>query len=172
VQENLAVAYKNKTYIAFDGDKDIHYYRLMTAWSANPRFDFEFHDAHDLNTARDSSQEESIKKQLRERFANSKVFIVLIGESTRNLTKFVKWEIEVAVRLDLPIIAINLNDSRGQDSRCPASLKDALAIYVPFNEKIITYALNNWPTWDPKHRTAGKTGPFHYEDATYKSFGL
>ena len=63
------MAYRNKTYIAFDGDKDMSYYRLMTAWSANERFDFEFHNAHDLNTARDTSQEESIKRQLRERFA-------------------------------------------------------------------------------------------------------
>lgn len=166
------MAYKNKTYIAFDGDKDMQYYRLMTAWSANPRFDFEFHNAHDLNTARDSSQEESIKRQLRERFANSKVFIVLIGESTRHLTKFVQWEIEAAVRLNLPIVAINLNGSRAKDDRCPPSLKEALAIYVPFNEKIITYALDNWPTWDSKHRAAGKTGPFYYEEATYKSLGL
>src|SRR5690606_6853185 len=50
------MAYRNKTYIAFDGDSDIRYYRLMKAWSANEHFDFEFHDAHDLNTARDSSQ--------------------------------------------------------------------------------------------------------------------
>ena len=66
------MAYKNKTYIAFDGDNDMRYYRLMTAWSANEGFDFEFHNAHDLNTSRDSSQEESIKTQLRARFANSK----------------------------------------------------------------------------------------------------
>ena len=105
------MAYRNKTYIAFDGDEDIRYYRLMTAWAAHPGFDFDIYDAHDLNTARDSSQEESIKRQLRERFANSKAFVLLIGEKTKNLTKFVKWEIETAVRLELPIIAVNLNCS-------------------------------------------------------------
>ena len=26
------MAYRNKTYIAFDGDNDMHYYRLMTAF--------------------------------------------------------------------------------------------------------------------------------------------
>ena len=26
------MAYRNKTYVAFDGDKDIRYYRLMKAW--------------------------------------------------------------------------------------------------------------------------------------------
>lgn len=61
------MAYRNKTYIAFDGDNDMHYYRLMTAWSAHEGFNFDIYNAHDLNTARDSSQEECIKRQLRER---------------------------------------------------------------------------------------------------------
>src|SRR5574337_1273317 len=74
------MAYRNKTYVAFDGDKDIRYYLLMKAWKQSDKTDFNFYDAHDLNTARDSSQEESIKRQLRERMANSKVFVLLIGE--------------------------------------------------------------------------------------------
>ena len=111
------MAYRNKTYIAFDGDNDMRYYRLMTAWKAHDGFSLNFHNAHDLNTARDSSQEESIKRQLRERFANSKLLVVLIGESTRYLTKFVKWELEVALRLGLPVIGVNLNGSRQMDDR-------------------------------------------------------
>jgi hypothetical protein len=166
------MAYRNKTYIAFDGDEDMHYYRLMTAWSRNDDFEFEFSDAHDLNTARDSSQEESIKKQLRERFANSNLFIVLIGAKTRHLTKFVQWEIETAIRLKLPIIGINLNGSRKIDDRCPSSLKDALAVYVPFAEKIIVYAMKNWPANDARFRQEGKTGPFIYVDNTYNEIGL
>ncbi len=86
------MAYRNKTYICFDGDKDMAYYRLMTAWNANDGFSLNFANAHDLNSARDTSNEESIKRQLRERFSNSKLFIVLIGESTKFLTKFVKWK--------------------------------------------------------------------------------
>ncbi|RWE29167.1 MAG: molecular chaperone Tir [Mesorhizobium sp.] len=166
------MAYRNKTYIAFDGDSDMRYYRLMTAWSAHEGFNFSIYDAHDLNTARDSSQEESIKRQLRERFANSKLFMVLIGEKIRYLTKFVKWEIETAIRLDLPIIGINLNGSRTQDDRCPSSMRDTLAVYVPFNEKIITFAMNDWPSSHAANRRAGKTGWFYYYDHVYKSLGL
>lgn len=166
------MAYKNKTYIAFDGDNDMHYYRLMTAWSAHEGFNFDIYNAHDLNTARDSSQEESIKRQLRERFANSKMFLVLIGESTRYLTKFVRWEIETAIRLNLPIIGININGSRSQDDRCPPAMRDTLAVYVPFNEKIITFAMGAWPEWHSKHRAAGKTGPFYYQSDIYNSLGL
>jgi hypothetical protein len=137
------VAYRNKTYICFDGDNDIHYYRLMTAWHANERFSFEFQNAHDLNSARDSSQEESIKRQLRERFANSKELVVLIGDKTRYLTKFVKWEMEVALRLGLPIVGVNLNGSRERDALCPPTIRDELSVYVPFGPKIVEYALAN-----------------------------
>src|SRR5690242_4947198 len=139
------MAYRNKTYIAFDGDNDMHYYRLMTAWAENEKFETDFLNAHDLNVASDSSQEESIKRQLRERFANSKMLIVLIGQNTWRLTKFVKWEMETAIRMDLPIIGVNLNGSRRRDDLCPAAIKDALAVYVPFGDKIVSYAIGDWP---------------------------
>jgi hypothetical protein len=45
------MTYRNKVYIAFDGDNDMHYYNLLEAWNANPNFDFRFANAHDLNTA-------------------------------------------------------------------------------------------------------------------------
>lgn len=166
------MAYRSKTYIAFDGDNDMHYYRLMTAWAAHDKFEMNFVNAHDLNTARDTSEEESIKRQLRERFANSKLFIVLIGGNTWRLTKFVKWEMETALRLELPIIGVNLNGSKRQDSLCPAAIKEALAVFVPFKEKIVTYAMNNWPDSHAAHKRAGDTGWFYYKDEVYSSLGL
>lgn len=150
----------------------MRYYRLMTAWAANENFTFNFYNAHGLNTARDSSQEESIKRQLRERFANSKLFIVLIGEKTRFLTKFVKWEMEVALRLDLPIVGVNLNGSRMRDDRCPPTIKNDLAIYTPFNQKIIEYAMADWPGSHKNFRSRKESGPFYYTNETYSSLGL
>lgn len=166
------MTYRNKTYIAFDGDNDMHYYRLMTAWKANDGFSLNFHNAHDLNTARDSSQEESIKRQLRERFANSKLLVVLIGANTRYLTKFVKWELEVAVRLGLPIIGVNLNGSRLMDDRCPPTIRDQLVVYTSFNHNIIEYAMNNWPTNFQNLRHSNVTGPHFYNDDVYRRLGL
>jgi hypothetical protein len=55
------MAYRNKTYVCFDGDTDMQYYRLMTAWTASDHSSFNFKNDHDLNTARDTSQEESIR---------------------------------------------------------------------------------------------------------------
>jgi hypothetical protein len=166
------MTYRNKTYIAFDGDNDMHYYRLMTAWKANDGFSLNFHNAHDLNTARDSSQEESIKRQLRERFANSKLLVVLIGANTKYLTKFVKWEMEVALRLGLPIMGVNLNGSRQMDERCPSTIRDQLVVYTSFNHKIIEYAMDRWPADFHSLRRASTTGHHYYNDDVYRRLGL
>jgi hypothetical protein len=167
------VGYANKTFVSFDGDTDMHYYRLMTAWKQHDHMSFNFYNAHDLNTARDSSTEESIKAQLAERLRNSKVFVLLIGESTRYLHKFVKWEIEQAIKRQMPIIAINLNGNRSIDrERCPSILAPALAIYVSFNAAVMEHALENWPASEAARRAKGETGPFYYGEDIYKRLGL
>lgn len=165
--------YRNKTFVSFDGDSDIHYYRLMQAWKQRDGIEFNFYNAHDLNTARDSSQEDSIKAQLSERMRNTKVFVLLIGERTRYLQKFVRWEIDQAINRDLPIIAVNLNGQRFMDeSRCPPILRGELAIHVSFNAVIMQYALDYWPDAHVRHRRAGETGPYYYKESVYTGLGL
>ena len=87
------MAYRNKVYVSFDADSDINYYRLMRAWTQNDNTNFNFYDAHDVNNNYDKS-EASIKASLEERFRNSKEFVLLVGEHTRFLYKYVRWEIE------------------------------------------------------------------------------
>ncbi len=140
------MSYKNKTYVIFDADTDIRIYRLMTAWKANDNIDFNFHDAHDLNNLMSAASEEQIKRKLRERLNNTKQAIVLVGENTKNLFKFVRWEIEVAISMDIPIIAVNLCKSNSTTSKTPAILKDnAYFVSVPFEQQKIKYALDNFP---------------------------
>jgi len=165
--------YRNKTFVSFDGDSDMNYYRLMQAWKQNDGIDFNFYNAHDLSSARDSSQEESIKAQLAERMRNSKIFILLVGERTRYLTKFVKWEIEQAISRDLPFIVVNLNGTRSRDDeRCPPAAKGALAIHISFNAAIMQHALDNWPSSHEKFKNQGKSGPYYYNEEVYKGRGL
>lgn len=161
------MAYRNKTYVCFDADNDIHYYRLMTAWKENDRIAFDFHNAHEINNLRDGSSEEQIKRKLRERLKNTKVLVVLIGEKTKNLYKYVRWEIEWAVENDIPIVAVNLNKKKRKDDLCPPILKDKLAIFVPFGQKEINYALNHWPASHKRHRKNNETGSYYYGKEVY-----
>ncbi len=165
--------YTNKTYVAFDADNDIRYYRLMQAWKMSDNTSFNFYDAHDLNNLMSYSSEETIKAKLAERLRNTKVFILLVGDSTKNLYKFVRWEIEQAISRKIPIIVVNLNNKKSMDSdRCPAILRDELAIHVSFKQKIIEHAINNWQSSDIEYKNSGKTGAYYYKDSVYQQLGL
>lgn len=172
-KSNKIMSYKNKTFVSFDGDTDIMYYRLMTAWKQNDNTPFNFYNAHDLNSARDTSTEDSIKSQIQERLRNTKIFVLLIGERTQYLYKFVRWEIEQAIKRKLPIIAVNLNGKRSIDEeKCPPLLKDKLAVHVSFNPAIIQYALENWPSSDILYKQQGQSGPYYYSSFVYTGLSL
>ena len=166
------MAYANKTYVCFDADNDMRWYNLMKAWKEHEHIAFDFHNAHEINNLRDGSSEATIKAKLRERLKNTKVLVVLIGEKTANLYKYVRWEIEYALENDIPIIGVNLNMNKYQDDLCPPILKPDLAIYISFGQKIMNHALNHWPASHVAHKRDGKTGPFYYLDSVYKSLGL
>jgi len=167
------VAYRNKTYVAFDGDTDMQYYRTLQMWKERNDIDFDYYDAHDLNSSRDSSLTESIKSQLRVRFDNSKLFMILVGEKTKWNRKFIPWEIEQALNRGLPIIVVNINGLRNaDDSLCPTSLRSALAIHIPFKAKIMQHALENWPSLHASYKSKGESGAYYYKDEVYKNLGL
>src|ERR1700682_1254523 len=105
------------TYVIFDGDKDRYASAFMRGWKVNDRVEFDFRDAHDIGNMTGRAQDEAyVKSELRKRMQASKQVVVLVGESTKNLRKFVGWEIDLAVELGLPIIVVNLNGQRQMDS--------------------------------------------------------
>ena len=165
--------YRNKTYVCFDADNDIHYYRLMLAWKQNDNTNFNFYNAHDLNRLLPTSSEETIKRKLRARLLNTKVFIVLVGESTQYLYKFVRWEMEQALGLDLPTIAVNLNGKRERDDdRCPPIIRDELVVHVSFHARIVQHALEEWkPDYD-NLKQQGISGWRRYPAELYLQLGL
>jgi hypothetical protein len=148
------MAYRNKTYIAFDGDNDMTYFNTLKMWSENKSIDFDFFNAHEICSARDSSLTESIKSSLRIRLQNSKVFILLIGDKTKYLHKFVEWEIKEAIKMNIPIIGVNINKSNEQDEFCPVILRNELAVFVPFQLTEIRHAMYNWPEYLKNNPTA------------------
>lgn len=85
------MAYKNKTYLCFDGDTDIHYFYLMKAWKHNQNDffkDFNFFDAHEINYSRDSSKEESIKAVAR--LTNHGLSPPVVGNLTNPLNNYTR----------------------------------------------------------------------------------
>ena len=167
-----AVSYKNKTYVIFDGDNDMWAYAYMKGWKTNENMDFDFYDAHDVRPLTDRASEETVRSVLRQRLANAKQVVVLVGENTKNLYRFVRWEIEIAQKKDLPVIVVNLNGLRQMDpDRCPAILRGWLAAHVSFRAKIIQHALDHFPD-EYRDIQASASGPRYYNDQIYKNLGL
>ena len=167
------MAYRNKTFVSFDADTDIHWYRLMRAWTTNDHIQFNFHDAHDLNNLRVGSTELTIKRKLRDRLLNTKAFISLVGEQTRYLYKFVRWEAETALNLEIPIIAVNLNGYRHIDKeRCLPILRKELVLHVSYQAAIVQKAIDEWPAQSKAAAKGGQSGPYYYDTQTYRSLGL
>ncbi|SDF84700.1 TIR domain-containing protein [Sporomusa acidovorans] len=159
------MTYRNKTYVCFDADNDMESYEEMLKWKDDDRNDFNFYNAHDLNNLRDGSLEDTIKRKLRERLNNTKVMVVLVGEKTKNLHKFVRWEQEVALEKEIPIIAANLNEkNRCDNDLCPPIIRDELVVHVPFDLKPIQTALDNWPDEYLKLKKDGISGPRYYSN--------
>lgn len=172
------MAYRNKTFVSF-ASEDIHYYRLMTAWKENENIDFDFYDAHDLNTALDTSAPDTIRRRIRERISNTKQVVLLVGDETRkkasDSNKFLYYECGVFLGLDLPIVLANVNGSRVvQESRIPQVLLRAYTISVSFQPKIIQYGLDNFPSAFAENLKAAtpKVGPYQYKSSVYDQLGL
>lgn len=153
---------RNKTYVCFDADTDMWAYKFMKGWHALDNIDFDFDNAHDLNNLRDGSSEETIKGKLRERLKSTKIMLVLVGENTKNLHKFVRWEQEVALSMGIPIAAVYLNKSEARDnSVCPPIIRDELVLHIPYKLATCRWAIDNWPAQHEKYKKEGKKDAYH-----------
>lgn len=161
------------TYVIFDGDKDKYAYAFLKGWKVNDRVEFDFRDAHDIGSMTGRAQDEAyVKSELRKRMEVSKQVLVLVGESTKNLRKFVGWEIDLAVSLGLPIIVVNLNEKREMDAdRCPVPLRTGYVVHVAYKRAIIKHGLDNFPG-EFAQRDRKLTGARIYGDEVYRKLGL
>lgn len=151
-----------RTFVGFSST-DIHCYRLMQAWKANDRIDFNFTDCQ-LENEINSENEAYIKGKCRERINMAGTFAVLIGQDTRSKHKYVRWEMDVAIEKECRIIGINLDGSRRVvDTTCPPIIRNIGAIFVPFSQKIVAYAL--------EHYKMNPNDDYHYKDEIYTQLG-
>lgn len=169
------MSYRNKTYVAF-ASEDITQYRMMEAWRESEHIDFDFYDAHDLYKSRDTSQPETIKRNLRERMKNAKQIVILGGPHAKRKggdgTSFLAYEVKVLMEFSLPVVVANLDgDRKIVKNFIPSPLLNAdyYTLSVSFQPKIIQFALDKYAAG-----FAGRTnrGPHYYEPDIYKQIGL
>jgi len=183
------MAYRNGTYIAFHANKttdptasDIKYYNLLKAWTALTDDDFSFVNSHNKTASvRDTSLKETLRTRLVARLKNSKHLLLIVGETTREDTDWVPFEIRYAVdECKIPIIAAYtvfdkpIYNPSALSGYWSAALKSRIAngsagiIHMPFRKEPIKDAISQFD-----HNNLPNGGALgYYSKAAYQSFGL
>lgn len=153
----------------------------MEAWRDNKHIDFNFFDAHDINTARDTSLSETIRRRLSERMSNAKQAVVLVSATTRpksaRISTFLAYEMQIIARRNVPVVFASLNGSRSiQRDKLPEVLINQYSVCVSFQPTIIKYALDNYvqnfnSNIDALAKTV-KSCPHYYKEDVYRRLGL
>ncbi|CAD2250648.1 TIR domain-containing protein [Xanthomonas arboricola] len=99
---------KHKVFISYDHSEDAAYKRLLQAWSANDKFDFEF-DSRGPNVAIDSTEASVIQASLTKMMKSATHILVIVGAKSHE-SDWITWEIDRAKQLDtkLKVAAIKL----------------------------------------------------------------
>jgi hypothetical protein len=161
--------YRTKTYIAADWDGDKDAVEQLYKWKNSNYWSLDFHDAHDLTQARDSSLNCSIKSSLATRLDASKTFVLIVGTNTKTVRSgscqycnsynswtqscareysvdyrsYIEYECDKAVRDGLKIVVL-YNAALIDKSKCPDVVK-----YVGSHEKMKRLNLSTWSyEWD------------------------
>lgn len=171
------MAYRNATYIAFDGlgetdpsQSDYKYYTAIQGWDASRNIEFKFANSHERTAAvRDTSSRETLKSRIRERLALSKNCVVILSDQTRKAGSMLSYEISQAVdQFGLPLICAYADagvilDPTSLSYRWPHALaerindRSARAIHIPFKRAAIYDAIGQFTV-----HSSTLTGPLHY----------
>lgn len=141
------MSHHNKTYVIFDSENDTWACDRIHRYNGDWHISFEFTDSRDLKAMAGQRQNfQRIQQSLTERIGQCCEFIVLVGENTRYLYRFERWELDIALSLGLAGIVVNLNKKRKVDQDlCPPILRYKNALHIPFERKVIEHALETWP---------------------------
>lgn len=162
-----------KIYVAFDGDNDLEYYKKLKEFKNSEGELFEFADGYEFYHQLDKVNDDELKAQVIERVSQNDIVLVLMGNTTKTMRKYIRWQVESAINLGKPVIVINENNIRAVDfDKCPALIKKALTLHISFNETILECALENWPAMHNGFMAKEKKGMFKFPTEVYTHLGL
>ena len=125
-------------FISYDHSEDVHYKRLLEAWDANRKFDFEFEN-HSIRQPIDSEYAPAIKTAITKKMQKASHLLVIVGEKSHT-SNWIDWEINKAKELDLKIVAVKIKSTYSS----PSSLLGCDTSWATsFTQDKIIEALNN-----------------------------
>lgn len=154
---------------------------MLKAWHANDGTDFRFVNSHDKQKAvKDAASKAAIIKSLRLRLDDSKNMVLIVGNTTKNDTDFVPYEIAYAIdNCGIPLIVTytdytSILNPVALRPLWPRALADridngsAKAIHIPFKRAAIDDAISQFNL--TKAPSGGGLG--HYSADAHRGFGI
>lgn len=183
------MAYRNGTYVAFDGNGttnptmgDMKYYGLLQKWNNSRVYELNFSDSHKKTyQVKDSSQIETLKSRLLERMRNSKNMLLIISDDTNWDRGLLNYEIEKAIDVyNLPIIVAYTGyncvlSPANFSNKWPKALYErivngsAKCIHIPFKEKAIMSAISQFSIHNNEEKLTSALA--YYKECAYKDWG-
>ncbi|MEN6358323.1 MAG: TIR domain-containing protein [Armatimonadota bacterium] len=181
------MAYRNGTYIAFDGLgetnpvlSDFKYFADIKAWNANNNIEFAYVDSHEKTYAvRDTSLDATLESRIKERLSYSKNMVVILSSDTRKSGSKLSYEIENAVdNYKLPLIIAYVEykaiaDPQKLSSYWPTALSKRInnttanAIHIPFAKNALLDAIGQFDVLSMKLNGSVN----HYSHEAHEAFG-
>ena len=81
------MSYRTRTYVAGEWDGDSDAIDQLYKWNEGDKWSMHFVDAHAFKQCYDSSMPCTIKSNLSERMGRSKIFVLVVGKSTKTTRK-------------------------------------------------------------------------------------
>ncbi len=162
---------KPKIYVAIDASKDIKYYEDFKQMVSSKSDDYVIFDGIDYFKELDKTPDDVLKLKIQKNLERADVIVILLTKTLKSMRRFSKWQVEHAIRIGKPIIAVNPNRIRSVDyDVCPTILKTHLSLHIPYDPLAFSVAVRNWPESHYKHMENEKEQRkiYKYAESVYK----
>lgn len=165
------MAHKQKIFISYSQTNLVEY-NLINAWLNSEDYNIITSTLASSELLSNPRGILNYMTSINEKIRNASVFMILIGENTRELNNAMLIEVNQALAIKLPIIAVNINGLRYMDvNNCPSILRDKHVLHIAMNAKIIEKALEIWPDFSRSHQE-DNLGPRYFKDQVYTDNGV
>lgn len=159
----------DKIFVIFDFEKDLKLYNEMETWKNSEGESFNLVNSYETYKLLDKEQDEKIKELINLKIEGSSLATIILGQGIKSMRKLVKWQIEAAITLNIPLVVMNLNRIQSVDyDRVPSALKNVLALHTIFDPTMLEVSLHDWVIKFRDFKNNDKKGPYKYSLKTYE----
>ena len=158
-------------YVAIDANNDKKYYEEFKSMLRGTNDKYNFFDSVDYYKELDKTPDDVLKFKIQKNLERADIVVVLLTKTYKSMRKFSKWQLEHAINIGKPIIAVNPNRIRSVDyDVCPTILKTHLSLHIPYDADAFEVAVRNWPASHAVHMKNEKEQRkiYKYAESVYK----